>query len=146
MKYNNFLFCFLLNTVVAFSSACNDDNEEAGNLACFQESGYVAAEFSYQDDNFEQTMTVLNRGMGTFNTQIAPYTQAEMAVYNQKNGTNYHVLPEGTYKLSETNLSFTDSEKAKDILVTMYPNKLFEVIRKDTESKQYALPDRKSVV
>lgn len=42
MKYNNFLFCFLLNTVVAFSSACNDDNEEAGNLACFQESGYVA--------------------------------------------------------------------------------------------------------
>ena len=140
MKYNNFLFCFLLNTVVAFSSACNDDNEEAGNLACFQESGYVAAEFSYQDDNFEQTMTVLNRGMGTFNTQIAPYTQAEMAVYNQKNGTNYHVLPEGTYKLSETNLSFTDSEKAKDILVAMYSNKLFEVIRKDTESKQYALP------
>lgn len=140
MKYNNFLFCFLLNTVVAFSSACNDDNEEAGNLACFQESGYVAAEFSYQDDNFEQTMTVLNRGMGTFNTQITSYTQAEMAAYNQKNGTNYHVMPEGTYKLSETNLSFTDSEKAKDILVMMYPNKLFEVIRKDTESKQYALP------
>ena len=140
MKYNNFLFCFLLSVIVAFSSACNDDNEEAGNLACFQESGYVAAEFSYQDDNFEQTMTVLNRGMGTFNTQITPYTQAEMAAYNQKNGTNYHVMPEGTYKLSETNLSFTDSEKAKNILVTMYPNKLFEVIRKDTESKQYALP------
>ncbi|WP_462359276.1 DUF1735 domain-containing protein [Bacteroides finegoldii] len=140
MKYNNFLFCFLLSVIVAFSSACNDNNEEAGNLACFQRSGYVAAEFSYQDDNFEQTMTVLNRGMGTFNTQITPYTQAEMAAYNQKNGTNYHVMPEGTYKLSETNLSFTDSEKAKNILVTMYPNKLFEVIRKDTESKQYALP------
>ena len=140
MKYYNILFCFLLSVIVAFSSACNDDNEEAGNLACFQESGYVAAEFSYQDDNFEQTMTVLNRGMGTFNTQITPYTQAEMAAYNQKNGTNYHVMPEGTYKLSETNLSFTDSEKAKNILVTMYPNKLFEVIRKDTESKQYALP------
>lgn len=140
MKYNNFLFYFLLSTVVAFSSACNDDNEEAGNLACFQESGYVAAEFSYQDEIFEQTMTVLNRGMGTFNTQITPYTQAEIATYNQKNGTNYHVMPEGTYKLSETNLSFTDSEKAKDIQVTMYPKKLFEVIRKDTESKQYALP------
>jgi hypothetical protein len=140
MKYYNFLFCFLLSAVVAFSSACNDDNEEAGNLACFRESGYIAAEFSYQDDNFEQTMTVLNRGMGTFNTQITPYTQAEMATYNQKNGTSYHVMPEGTYKLSETNLSFADNEKAKDILVTMYPNKLFEVIRKDTESKQYALP------
>ena len=140
MKYYNFLFCFLFIAVVAFASACNNDNEEAGNLACFRESGYIAAEFSYQDDNFEQTMTVLNRGMGTFNTQITPYTQAEMATYNQKNGTSYHVMPEGTYKLSETNLSFADNEKAKDILVTMYPNKLFEVIRKDTESKQYALP------
>lgn len=139
MKYYNFVFCFLLSAIVAFSSSCNDDDTEAGNLACFQESGYIAAEFSYQDNDFEHTMTVLNRGMGTFNTQLTPYTQEEIAVYNQKNGTNYHVMPEGTYKLSETNLSFTDNDNAKDILVTMYPKKLFDVIRRDIVTKQYAL-------
>lgn len=141
MKYYNFLFCSLLSAIVAFSSACNDD-AGAGNLACFQESGYITTEFSYQDNVFEQTMTVLNRGLGTFNTQITPYTQEEMATYNLERGTNYQVMPEGTYKLSETNLSFADNDKAKDILVTMYPKKLFDVIRKDTETKQYALPLR----
>ena len=142
MKYYNFLSFFLLGVIIAFFNACNDDNEEAGNLACFQKSGYVAVDFTYQDEKFEQKITVLNRGMGTFSTQIAPYTQEEIAAYNQKNGTDYHVMPEGTYKLSETSLVFADNEKAKDILITMYPKKLFEVIRKDKESKEYALPLR----
>lgn len=142
MKYYNFLSFFLLGIIIAFFNACNDDNEEAGNLACFQKSGYVAADFTYQDEKFEQKITILNRGMGTFSTQIAPYTQEEMVAYNLKNGTDYHVMPEGTYKLSETSLAFADSEKTKDILVTMYPKKLFEAIRKDTETKQYALPLR----
>lgn len=140
MKYYNFLFFSLLSTIVIFAGGCNDDNEEAGNFVCFQESGYVAATFSYQDDDFEHKMTVLNRGMGTFSTQIAPYTVEEMVAYNQKNGTEYHVMPEGTYKLSETNLTFVNSEKSKEILVTMFPKKLFEAIRKDTEVKEYALP------
>lgn len=140
MKYYNFLSFFLLGIIIAFFNACNDDNEEAGNLACFQKSGYVAADFTYQDEKYEQKITILNRGMGTFSTQIAPYTQEEMAAYNLKNGTDYHVMPESTYKLSETNLTFVDSEKSKEILITMFPKKLFEAIRKDTETKQYALP------
>lgn len=139
MKYHNLLFCLLVGSLVSFSSACNDDNTEAGNLACFQESGYIATKFSYQDGDIEKKMTVLNRGMGTFNTQVTPYTQEEMATYNQKTGTNYQIMPEGTYKLSETTLSFASDEKSKDITVTMYPDKLFETIRKDTETKQYAL-------
>lgn len=142
MKYYNFLSFFLLSIIIAFFNACNDDNEETGNLACFKESGYVAASFSYQDDKFEQTITVLNRGMGTFNTQIVPYTLEEMTAYNQKNGTAYDVMPEGTYKLSETSLAFVNDESSKNILVTMYPNKLFEVIRRDTKTKEYALPLR----
>ncbi|WP_270540011.1 DUF1735 domain-containing protein [Bacteroides zhangwenhongii] len=140
MKYHNLLYCLLLSSVTSFVSACNDDETEAANLTCFQESGCITTKFSYQDGDIEQKITVLNRGLGTLNIQVTPYTQEEIAAYNQKNATDYQLMPEGTYKLSETDLSFVSDEKAKDITLTMYPSKLFDAIRKDTETKKYALP------
>lgn len=140
MKYHNLLYCLLLSSVTLFVSACNDDETEAANLTCFQESGCITTKFSYQDGDIEQKITVLNRGLGTLNIQVTPYTQEEITAYNQKNATDYQLMPEGTYKLSETNLSFVSDEKAKDITLTMYTSKLFDAIRKDTETKKYALP------
>lgn len=139
MKYHHFGCFLLLSCFVLLLCACKDDNEtEASHLAGFQRSGCIVADFSFQDGDTEYKMNVLNKGMEKFTTQITLYTQGELDAYNKKNATTYKLMPEGTYKLSETVLTFSGGENSKEIKVTIFPDRLFDAIRAD--AGQYALP------
>lgn len=142
MKYYNYLLCAILSCLVTFASGCNDDDNDkkAAGLICFAESGHITAKFSYTDDDAEFKINVLNKGMGTLAVPITICTQDELNEYNQKYSTDYSLLPEETYELSETSVSFTSAEKSKDITLTIYPKKLFDAIRNDAAGKVYALP------
>ena len=141
MKHYNFLFCLLASFLLFFAGACNDDDKKAASLVCFGESGRVSAKISYLDETSEFKISILNKGMGALTLPIGVCTQSELDAYNEKYSTDYTLLPEGTYKLSESSVSFTETDKSKELTLTVYPKKLFDAIRNSGDTgKQYALP------
>ena len=139
MKHNTFLNYSLLSFLMLFLIACSKD-EEAGNLVCFQTGGCIAVNLSYQDEEIEHKINVVNRSLETSTTQISIFKQEELTEYNKKNATNYQLMPEGTYEIGETNVTFSNDENPKEISIKIYPNKLFDTVRKDTETKLYVIP------
>lgn len=105
MKHYNFLFCLLASFLLFFAGACNDDDKKAASLVCFGESGRVSAKISYLDETSEFKISILNKGMGALTLPIGVCTQSELDAYNEKYSTDYTLLPEGTYKLSESSVS-----------------------------------------
>lgn len=136
------LQCLLWGFFVSLLSGCANDqgNGGADNRVCFLKNGCVVADCSYQDDNVEYKVTIQNKGEGTSTAQIVLYSQSELDIYNEKHTTDYQLLPETTYKLSEKTVAFASDEKSKEVKITIYPDKLFDIVREDTESKNYALP------
>ena len=135
IKYSFFLTKLLLVSFMSLSSACSKD-DDTSNLTYFQAGGCVAINFSYQDESFEYKLDVINKNIGTSTTQITLFTQEELTEYNRKNFTNYQFMPQGTYDLGETNITFSNEEKTKETYIKIHPGRLFDIIRKDTETKQ----------
>lgn len=136
-KYNIFL-SILLSFLISLSSACSKD-DDTSNLTYFQTGGCIAINFSYQDESFEYKLDVINKNMGASTTQITLFTQEELTEYNRNNSTNYQFMPQGTYELGETNITFNE-DNIKETCIKIHPDKLFDIIRKDTETKQYTIP------
>ncbi len=141
MRLYNILFCLLASFLLFFAGACNDDDKEAAGLVCFEESGRVSVQISYLDETSEFPISIQNKGMGALTIPVEVCTQAELDAYNEKYSTSYSLLPEGTYKLSGNSVSFAETDKSKELILTMYPQKLFEAIRNSGDTgKQYVLP------
>lgn len=137
--YKIFSYC-LLSYCILLLAACKDEEKGADNQVCIQESGRVAIGFSHLQGDVNYTLTLQNRSMEATTLQIAPYTQEELNAYNQKNASNYSMMPEGTYELSQTTVAFSKEESSKDIEITIHSDRLFDAVRKDAERKVYALP------
>lgn len=129
----------LLISLALLFCACNK-NEEMDNLVCFQTGGCVSVHFSHLDNEVEQTINVVNRSLEASVTQINLFSQEELAAYNKRNATDYQLMPSNTYQLGETNVAFSKGENAKETTIKMYPGKLFDVVRKDSEKREYAIP------
>lgn len=134
-------YCYLLLCLfILFLTACSEkenENEKMG-WAGFNENGCVTIDFSCIDGNVERKLLVLNR-KGSSTVQIQPYTQKELDAYNNTNKTNYSLMPEGTYAIDKT-VTFSNGEQSKEAILTIFPDNFFQVVRKDTEKKQYTLP------
>lgn len=123
-----------------FFIACSDEgggNKES--VANWQEVGRTVMEFSYQDSDVKRTFTLYNNDAAACTVQLRPYTQKELDEYNRQFGKNYSLMPESAYELSTTTVSFGSGELTKGVEVCVHPAKLFDVIRKDAEAKQYVI-------
>ena len=140
MKHYFFFNYLLLVALVSLSSACSED-ERVSDLICFQKGGCIAVNFAYQDEAFEYKINIVNRNSGASSTtQISLFTQEELVEYNQKNATNYQMMPKETYEIDKTSVTFSNQDNPKEICLKIHPQKLFDIVRKDTETKLYAIP------
>ena len=141
MRHSIFLHYLLLSFLVSFSSSCSEDKEGAvDSLVRFGEGGCITVDFSHQNSDVEHKINVVSKGTGTSTTQITLFTQKELTAYNQKHATNYWFMPEGTYELSATSLSFPADAKSKEVSIKIHPGLLFDIVRRDTEDKTYTIP------
>lgn len=122
-----------------FLIACSDDDTE-NKVVSWQENGHIAMKFSSGDSDVKRTAVIYNKSLEAFTAQVRTYTLQELEDYNKENATNYHLIPEGTYDLSKTAVTFNSGEKSQELEVTIHPEKLFDIVRGDTETKQYVLP------
>ena len=139
MKHNFFFYYLSISLLFTLLCACDKD-EETNNRINFQESGFITVDFSYQEKDVDYKINIVNQSLETSTTQISLLTPKELADYNYSHKTNYHLMPEGTYELTETNITFSKGESSKKISIKIHPDKLFNIIRKDTENKLYTLP------
>ena len=49
-------------------------------------------------------------------------------------------MPEVTYELSATSLSFPGDAKSKEVSIKIHPRLLFDIVRRDTEDNTYTIP------
>lgn len=139
IKHIKFNILYIASLAI-FLLACSD-NEEVDNYgtANWLETGRITMEFSYQDSNVKRSFTLYNNDMIAHTVQLRSYTQKELEDYNQLFGKSYSLMPEEAYKLNATTVSFNNGEQTKEIEVYIYPDKLFNVIKNDTEDKQYVV-------
>lgn len=138
MKYREFSILSVC-LLIFFLIACSDDDAE-NKVVSWQENGYIDMKFSYQDSDVKRIVVLYNKSLEALTAQVRIYTPQELEDYNKKNGTNYHLIPEGTYELSKTAVTFNSGEKSQELEVTIHSEKLFDIVRGDTETKQYVLP------
>lgn len=120
--------------------ACSDEGgDNKAGVVNWQEVGKTVMEFSYQDSDVKRTFTLYNNDAAACTVQLRPYTQKELDEYNRQFGKNYSLMPESAYELNTTSVSFGSGELTKEVEVCVHPAKLFDVIRKDTEAKQYVI-------
>lgn len=123
-----------------FFIACSDEggSNRAGAVN-WQEVGKTVMEFSYQDSDVKRTFSLYNNGAEACTVQLRPYTQKELDEYNRQFGKNYSLMPESAYELNAMTVSFDNGDLTKGVEVCVHPAKLFDVVRKDTETKQYVI-------
>lgn len=129
-EYDN-LFPDEYNTVFSIR---NNDSETAKNLGMVPRTGTA----------FQSTIVILKGGAQpsvAATVRIEEWTDEEVTEYGTLMGEEYKLLPADTYSLSSDELEFGADERAKDLVITFYSDKLAEYMDADEEST-YLLPLR----
>ena len=113
-----------MGTALAVTS-CSDEVELSSHkydtVVTFKQEEMIAFNFYNVDQDVNQTISINKGGYipGSEPTiTLIPYTDKELAEYNEANSTKYKLVPAQHYTLSETSYKFTSTENFKAINVT----------------------------
>lgn len=138
------IFCML-------ASACNDESDihelfpaEFHKILYIIESGENRMTIYNTGENVTKTFTVCKAGSNpalTANVHIGVLSQDIVdEEYAIGGGFSYRIIPQETYKIDATELSFSSSEENKKVNITLFPDQLQQVMDRAEVNTQWVLP------
>ena len=136
------IFCML-------ASACNDEGDiqelfpsEFHKILYIIESGESRVIIYNTGENVTETFTVCKAGSDptlTANVQIEVLSQ-DIVDEEYTAGVPCRIIPQETYQIDATDLSFSSSEESKKVNITLFPDQLQQVMEDAKEDVQWLLP------
>lgn len=135
MKKNILLASF--TALFLLETACVDDSKEQfldeyNTILYFRDSGELPAEFYSTGEEGTYKLVVNKAGSdirAVASVDAGIMSEAELAAYNEVQGTEYKVLPGEYYNCDASHLDFSSSESFKSINITLQVTKIGELQR-----------------